>query len=397
MPFKQSYEDMACCIITATTNLYHAVCDQFKPTVQRPHFIFSHHDLQKVFRGMCLWQPNIPITGTMQKKEHALPGFPSVLSGPAASVLNIAHLWMHECMRTFSDRLCSEDESTTLVSLIAKTATTHYGIRLVDETQSDSFDDPPTVSLNLPQEPKPAAQSDLKKGHTLTEPSLLSENIFSEEERLKSHPLQPQILQHMEDIMSKLVYGPELSPMNQQHSFKCSSSYQDRDLDALLQELSALIDRKEGQKVDNYDNITTRYIVHRKRVNQLLHILRVLLIPGGHGVLIGSDRGTGRKTTIRLAAFVTGYQLMEVHPGNENKLHEILEEAGNQTRVDGVNVIILVHEGISRSVREELLAAMAHKTYPGRYTDEELRKLVSRVTAMKNSRQHLMDSLMFEK
>ncbi|XP_032390213.1 dynein heavy chain domain-containing protein 1 [Etheostoma spectabile] len=426
LELKHSGEDMACCIITATKNLIHAVCDQFQPTVQRPHFLFSHRDLQKVFKGMRLWQPNIPNTGTMLKKEYSLSVFSPDLPGPAASVLNIAHLWMHECMRTFSDRLCSEDESKTLLSLIAKTATTHYGIKLVDEIQPASLSDPPTVSnptihtlpmdtadickpkgqsldkLYLPQEPNPAGLSDPKKDYSLTEPSLLSENVCLEEKSLKRLPLPPQILQHMEHIIAKLLYGPELSmaPISQQYSFKCTSSYQDRELDVLMQELSVVIDRKEqdkGQKIENDSNITTRYIVHRQRVSQLLHILRVLLIHGGHGVLIGSERGTGRKTTVRLAAYVTGYQLMEVHPGNENQLHEILKEAGNKTRVDGVNVIILVHEEISQSVREELLVVMSHGTYTGLYTDEELRKLVSRVTAVKNSRRYRMDGCIFEK
>lgn len=421
---QQSIEDMACCIITATKSLYHAVCDQFQPTLQRPHFIFSHHDLQKVFWGMRLWQPNIQNTGTFQKKANVLPEFCPALSRPAASVLKIAHLWMHECMRTFSDRLCSEDESKTLVSLIAKTATTHYGIRSFDEIQPAGADDPPTftstafqtlptdtagtcksigqsVETLLPQEPKPADQSDLMKGCASTESSLLSENNHSEKASLKTHPLQPQILQHMEGILPKLVYGPVLSEtvksLNQQYNFQCSFSYQDQNLDVLLQDMCELIDSKEEDKVHNDYSITTKCIVHRQRVCQLLHILRALLIPGGHGLLMSSDRGAGRKTTVRLAACVMGCQLMEVHPGNENKLHEILKEAGNQTRVDGVNVIILVHEGISQTVREKLLVAMAHRSYPGLYTDEELRNLVSRVTAVKNSRRYLMDSWMFKK
>ncbi|XP_070683759.1 dynein heavy chain domain-containing protein 1 [Pempheris klunzingeri] len=428
MPLKESGEDMACCIITATKSLYHAVRDQFQPTVQRPHFIFSHRDIQKVFCGMYLWQPNIPNTGTVLKKENSLPGFPPVLSGPTALVFDIVRLWMHECMRTFSDRLCSEDESKTLVSLIAKAATIHYGTALVDETQPVNLDDPPTVTShaihqlrtdtpgtckpigqsldtqNLLQEAKPAGQSAPKTDHTLSEPSFPSENNRSKEASLKTHPVQPLILQHMEIIMAKLTYGPDLSEalnaMSQQHNFKCSGFYQGQDVDVLQQDLCALIDRKEEDKrhgVDNDYSITTRCFVHRQRVSQLLHILRALLIPGGHGVLIGSDRGTGRKTTVRLAAYVTGYQLMEVHPGNEYKLHEILKEAGDQTRVDGVNVIILVHEEISQSVRERLLVAMDHKTCPGLYSDEELRNLVSRVTSLKDSRRYLMDSWMFEK
>ncbi|XP_056223855.1 dynein heavy chain domain-containing protein 1 [Seriola aureovittata] len=422
MPLKQSSEDVACCIITATKNLYDAVCEQFQTTVHRPYFMFSHHDLQKVFQGMYLWQPNIP--NAMQKKDYAIPFLP----GPAATLFNIAHLWMHECMRTFSDRLRSEDESKTLASLIVKVSATHYGIRLVDRPHPDSMDVPPTVTnlpihtlptntagtckqigenpetLSPPQELKPADRSDLKKDCTLTEPSLLSENTCSEEAGLKTHPLQPQILQHMEDIIPTVAYGPELSvalnSIDQQHNFKCSSSYKAQDLDALLQNLSALMDRKKGDlqhETDNNYNITSRYIVHRQRVSQLLHILRALLIPGGHGVLISSDRGTGRRSNVRLAAYLTGYQLMEVHSGNENKLHEILKEAGNRTRGDGGNIIILVHEDISRSVREELLVAMAHRTYPALHTEEELRNLVSRVTAVKNSRRYLMDSWMFDK
>lgn len=414
---QHSIENMACSIVTATKTLYHAVCEQFQHTQQRPHFIFSHHDLQKVFWGMYLWQPSNQNKETLQKKENLPPAFCPVLLKPASSFLNIIHLWIHECMRTFGDRLCTKDESKTLVSLIAKTATIHFGIRLFDEIQHASKDDPvivkktaihtvPTDSenfckrecqdigiLNLPQEPKPA---DLVKESVLTEFSLLSENSHSEEANLKSHILHPQIFQHMECIMAKLVYGPGLF-LNQKQNLRCNFAYQAQDLNLLLQELREFIDIKEDDKADKYCNITTKCIIHRQRVSQLMHILRVLLIPGGHGVLIGSDKGTGRKTTVRLAAYVTGYALMEVHPGNENELYEILEKAGNQTRVDGVNVVILVHEEISQSVRGELLVAMAQRTYPELYTDGNARDLHSRLTAVINSTRYLNDCRMFEK
>lgn len=416
MSFIKNVEDLTCCIITATTDLYHTVGEKFQPTVQRPFVMFSHHDLQKVFRGMRLWQPNVPFTMTVQKKKQAVSSLPSVLTGPTSAVFNIAHLWMHECMRTFSDRLCSEDESTTLQSLIATIAATHYGIRLVDEptitslsVQTLPMDTAGTCkpveqnpdAINLIQEPKPAGQSDQQQDFTLTDLSFLSENNLLEEASLKPHPLQPQIAQHMEDVIAELVYCPELTEaLNQQHNFKCTSSYQQRDLDILVQQVSALMERKEddkGQKGDEAPKITSKYFVHRQRMCQLLHILRALCIPGGHGVLIGSDRGTGRKTSVRLAAHITGYQLMEVHPGNETNLHNILKEAGNQTRADGVNVIILVHEEISLPVREEILVAMAHSIYPGVHTEEELRNLVSRVTTVKNSKRYLMDTWTFEK
>ncbi|XP_068177150.1 dynein heavy chain domain-containing protein 1 [Antennarius striatus] len=332
---EQNIEDVVCSIITGTKRLYDAVQSQFQPTEQKPHSIFSHHDIQKVFWGMYLWRPKPPNYGTMQEMETLLTHY------PAASFANIVHLWMHECLRTFGDRLSSGVESRALVSLISNTATTHYGTRLVDELQPVRVEDPP------------------------------------------------------------LVYGPDaseiLSSMNQQHPGG-DFSYRPQSLDSLLEALRTLMDRKqEDDKGPNGNSLMTGCVLHRQRLNQLLRVLRALAIPGGHGVLIGSDKGTGRKTTVRLAAYATGYQLMEVHPENENELHEILKEAGNRVRADGVHVIVLVHEGISRPVREEVLVAMARGKYPGFHTDEELRKLVSRVTDEKASRRYRMDTWMFEK
>ncbi|XP_071386131.1 dynein heavy chain domain-containing protein 1 [Centroberyx affinis] len=432
IPFVPSYADMACCIIAATQSLYHAVCEQFQPTVQRPHFMFSHHDLQKVFQGMCLWQPDNSNTQPLQKNaspikvlsKSALTCLLPAMPGPAASVLNIASLWMHECLRTFSDRLCSEDESKILVSLIAKISTTYYGSRLVDEPQPVSVEGPPTatspitstlptetpdtlksttLSPSPPKEPKPIGRSDWKRGHKLTEPSLQAETNDSEEPSLDMLLLPLQLLQNMEETMDKIAFGPELSEpvnsMDQQHYFNFSS-YQEQDLDLLVRQLSTTVNRKEEDKEHKFDDnhsITSSYILHRQRVHQLLHILRALLIPGGHGVLFGSVRGTGRKSTVRLAAYLMGYQLMEVHPGNENELHEILKEAGSQTRVNGAHVIILAHEEISQSVREELLVAMAHRTSRGLYSHEELTDLVPRVNTVKNLRRSHMDEQMLEK
>ncbi|XP_041837721.1 dynein heavy chain domain-containing protein 1 isoform X2 [Melanotaenia boesemani] len=426
MPLNYNSEDMSKCVITATKDLYHAVCGQFQPTALRPHFRFSYHDLQKVFLGMFLSQSDISTTETMHKNQKLQSNPFLALSGPPASVINIIHLWMHECMRTFSDRLCTEDERKTFLSLLVKTATTHFESKLVDNTYLDTFDDPSTVRNqvvhilpvnktsicqtkvqnvelnNLTEEPKPIGPSDLsQKGHALTESSLESETSSSEDG--KTHPLQPTILQLLEDLMAKLVYGPEsfetLNSLNQLHKNKSGCCYQEQNLDALLLELCALLDRKEEDKTKRVDSlfaITNRYFVHREAVSQLLHILRALFIPGGHGVLIGSDRGTGRKTTVRLAAYLTGFQLMEVCSDNENKLHEILKEAGNRAIVDGVNVIILVHEEVSPPVREELLVAMAQRAYPALFTEDELQKLVSTVTAVKHSRRYLMDKWMSE-
>lgn len=383
VPRIQDVKNTVRSIITATTSLFHDVCDRFQPSLQSPHVIFSHHDLQKVFQGMCLWQPNI---STMKIKTQQ--NVPAVLLEPGGTLLNIVHLWMHECMRTFSDRLSSEEDDKTLQSLIARVATTHYKLGQLDGPLFPQTMDPTYTSksqclnpdlLNSAKEPKVAGQRRVKR---VNEPA--------------------QLLLYFEDVIPKLVYGPgftdALKSVCQQHIFKASSGYQEQDLDSLFQQLSALVDHEQEDKdIDTENSVTSKYIIHRQRLRQLLHILRVLVTPGGHGVLMASDRGTGRKTTVRLAAYVTGFQVMEICAGNEKMLHEMLKEVGNQTRSRGVHVIILVHENVSSSVRDELLVAMAHRRYPGIYSEEELRNLVSRGTAVKASRRYQMDCWMFEK
>lgn len=400
IPLKQSTEDIAFCIITATKNLYNAICAIFQPTQQRPHFVFSHHDLQKVFGGLQLLQPNTQYPWTVHNEENMIFCFSSFLSKPGAALLDIVHLWMHECMRTFSDRLCSEDEHQTLVSLITKTATTHYKSRLLDGIQHDEAPAESHAIITPPMDGSgtPELIKQCVEHNSLIESPPLYDT--SKDARQRAQLLQDQFNQHIESIMEKLVFGPDFSKVrtsaHQQHSCRLDLPYKNHnDLSVLQQELCAFIQSKEVGRTNELTNITTKCFLHRQRVIQLMHILRALLIPDGHGVLLASQQDTGRKTTVRLAAFLTDYVLMEVHPGNEDKLQDILKEARNRTRAHEGNVIILVHEGISQTVREELLVAMAHRTYPGLYAEEHMTNLLSRLTAGKNSKRYLMDNWSF--
>ncbi|XP_070987103.1 dynein heavy chain domain-containing protein 1 [Oncorhynchus clarkii lewisi] len=518
-PCMPRYMDMARCIITATLDLYYAVCEQFQPNVHRPHFLFSMHDLQKVFHGICLWAPRNSNRQSLQKKislrvlhsSSALPCFAPATLGPAANMLNIARLWMHECLRTFGDRLCSEDEGQALVSLMAKVSERHYSSRMTVKPQTARAEDtpcaastrpsthipPPTptdyqksshqrpstpkkpamsplpmkaethteqeeqaefsdrvrssdssswgsseddlfgdiypkkqendkkkhvkkplkkdVSLfqptqlissshqaldpSPPKGPKPVNQSDWKRSHKLCEQT-------PQTEPSPPRALVPlQLLQDMETTIQHVVFSVELleplPSMSQQHNFKRNSAYLERDLGLLVQQLAFTVKSKEEEEEEEFDDnyrSTSSYTVHRQRVCQLVHVLRALLIPGGHGALFGAVRGTGRKTTVRLAAYLTGYQLIEVHPGNESQLREMLREAGGHAGVHGGNVVILVHEETSQAARDELMVVMADGTFPGLYSDEELKNLVLRINALiKNSRNRLRDDQALEK
>ncbi|XP_077380581.1 dynein heavy chain domain-containing protein 1 isoform X2 [Festucalex cinctus] len=381
VPFIPSVVDMVHCIINATENLYDDVCNNFQPTRPRPHFLFSHHDLKKVFEGMCLWQPVFPKTETLDPKVKSKSS--PVPQEPLVMELNIVHLWIHECMRTFGDRISSEDEMTKLQSLITKTATAHFKVQLRDESNLDALFPPSSTRLIV--QLGPAA--------TCTPRSPVQEPNSAASTELNVPRLQAKFLQHLLEVTTKLTYGPALVG-NRFPIFK-NCSYQPQDLSVLIQQLLAHIDMKDNEKQDVNSHFPFKYSVHKQRMCQMLRIFRALLIPGGHGLLMASGSGTGRKTTVRLAAYISGCHLMEVHAGNESELHTILKIAGNRTRVYEINTVILVHENISPSVREELLVAL--RSYPGLYTDQELAKLVSRVTAVYKTKRFLLDSWIFDK
>ncbi|XP_048121288.1 dynein heavy chain domain-containing protein 1 [Alosa alosa] len=499
--------DMARCIISATLNLYQAMCKNFCPQTNRSLIFFSVHDLQKVFQGMFLWSLRATTQQVTQKMcslpavlpPSALPLFPPAVLGPTANVLNIARLWMHECLRTFRDRLGSEEDIQTFIKLLAEVSEGHFGKRLAVEPLTDKQDTSRSACPSPHAGSVRANSTDLKQkqtvdGNTLIKAlnkSQLSEKVHCKEKSLfsssdsssgsdedicgetpmksntkitpkrrryvergnktddlegvqlntkfgavvtilkspmlkklhkKSQQAKEQVyyspwatavdsvppLQFLKDMGATIpsaVFCPELSePLNsvsQQNNFKRNSVYQERDLDLLAQQLALTVKgREQEEETEGNDQwkCTASYAVYKARVRQLSHILRVLLIPGGHGALFCTAKGTGRKTTVRLAALLSGYKLMEVHERNEDKFREMLRDAGSLTGMLGIKIILLVHENINQAIRDELLMVMASGTVPDLYSEEDQKELIQRIiTSGNSSRNRLSDDQALDK
>ncbi|XP_036393632.1 dynein heavy chain domain-containing protein 1 [Megalops cyprinoides] len=517
LPSLPQHADMAGCIIAATFDLYRAVRAKFPPRPDRPHFLYSAHDLRKVFQGVCMWRPWRGNSRGIRRDSHAPSGLPACAPATLSSVtsvLNIALLWMHECLHTFGDRLCAEEESQALLTLLSQVAEGNFGSRLCsrplmdrgedesrtarsaaatarslkeserhstapvsregmergqsgaqstvltlgveseDHTEggglgesshggscsdssvwdSTSDEDPlsdvpseehdkdaltqreeevelhtPELTESLsspdsvsdttrtpsalwpspPKEAKPAEKPERKRSGRLAAQlpqCTSSEPTVQAEERTASTTTPLHVLQNMKATLCDVVFSPDLSePIR---SLGCNPRYQKQDLRVLVQELASTM--KRGERAQEADSFTRGYGVHRQGVRQLAHVLRALLIPGGHGALFGAGKGTGRKTTLRLAANLMGYRLLEVHSGNEQTVWEVLKEEAAQAGVQGGNLVVLVHESTSQAVREELVVAMANRTYPGLYSAKEWKTVIQRINALvKNSSKHV--------
>ncbi|XP_067287609.1 dynein heavy chain domain-containing protein 1 [Pseudorasbora parva] len=447
----QIVEDIANCIITSTLDAYLSVRECFAGASHSSNVIFTLHDMHKVFQGMYLWRPRLDVK---QAEKYI---FPSVLE------LNIARLWMHECLRTFGDRLASQEACQKCISIIAEVSEKNFGSRWSTGSQI------PSADISSPTE-----QSSVSNTHDVNQqldstPSQLEENVnlllemaevqtessesyvvegnsslyspridedgssyskdevkdigHVESEPGKSEPASEssscsfqmlfssgninqkpaarevflQLLQKTTSSIQNVVFSPEfceaLNNINTTHNFKRNCVYQERDVDMLMDQLyHTLKSREENRKEKSDDTYNSpKWAVHHQNIHQLVHIIRAFLIPGGHGALFGATKKTGRKTTVRLAAALTGYQLIEVHPGNETKLWEMMKEVWIRIGVAG-HLVLLVHEDTSQAVKDELLVMMANGIFPGLFSDQELKNVKLKMkTWMKNTHDQALE------
>lgn len=510
-------KNVSACIISATLDLYHLVQEKFPCNMERPYLMFSPCDLQKVFQGMCLWgpqrstrQPTSSTHTSISQSSFYLHTFMMASHGPLADLLSVVRLWMHECLRTFGDRLCSEEEKKLLMSLIVqvsevtfgeqelsqhpvgKLATepstvcsgpvlekahlkksphssgkyrntqeeewisssseiehedTHdnskvfpgeetnfssrvscflnkeelqsekfsksfendvsqgikeemmkdmkaknLGLQLNFGPMSDDMSDPSVLWPSPPKQTKPLDKSDWKRSFKLVaqcpQKSVLNPvTVTTQNPTLCLVPLD--LLRCMKITVQDAVFSPKLSGQvhsSAQQNFKYNSAYLERDPGILVQQLRGIMKLRVGMELTEPGISCHSYAMFGQRLHQLAHVLRALLIPGGHGALFAAAKGTGRRTNVRIAAQLTGCRLQEVHADNEAMLHQLLKEAATWSGLHGSNVVLLVHDDVSQPIRDEILLAMANGSFPDLHSNKELKNTIKKINAkIKNS------------
>ena len=89
-------------VVNASVELYIRVCRELLPIPSKPHYTFNLRDLSKVVQGI------------LQLK-------PSSMAGPV-----IVRLWIHECLRTFHDRLVNEEDRLWFTKLLVELLSRHF-------------------------------------------------------------------------------------------------------------------------------------------------------------------------------------------------------------------------------------------------------------------------------
>ncbi|CEG43665.1 axonemal dynein heavy chain [Plasmopara halstedii] len=104
--FAHSLKQLGKAVVNATIDIYNSISQVLLPTPAKSHYTFNLRDLSKVFQGIAQASSD-----TIQ--DHNA----------------FVRLWMHECLRVFSDRLIDEKDRLWFAENVEKTAHSYFELQ----------------------------------------------------------------------------------------------------------------------------------------------------------------------------------------------------------------------------------------------------------------------------
>lgn len=96
--------------VTATIEVYGKISEELLPTPAKFHYTFNLRDISKVFQGILMIKPR-----------------------KCSSQEVFTRLWVHECLRIFSDRLINEEDQAWFQKLMVELCSRHMKLALTHE------------------------------------------------------------------------------------------------------------------------------------------------------------------------------------------------------------------------------------------------------------------------
>uniref|UniRef100_H2ZUY2 AAA+ ATPase domain-containing protein n=1 Tax=Latimeria chalumnae TaxID=7897 RepID=H2ZUY2_LATCH len=433
-------QNMLCnCIIGATVDVYNAVKENFIPSPSRPHFLFSFHEIHKVLNGLFLMAPlhSIALANTA---DDLISLSPALMSQPQSKLektallttKTIVHLWLHESLRIFCDRLLNEQEKHTFTDILAEIARNIFctaapslkvssgatdlqkeekqgeadpdaqvrasveaGSRIdsacpseTPNTQqsahSDSTNVPTDKDTGVGAETRSkSVVSDLHESSVSTESSA-SQGKYQLSRRSKLASKFKESLSYILDQnTSDPSLYPELLSLNREWLLDLifsrdmiPAAYNQR---AAKLWLNPYQEKSMGTLTHQLSRLFQDWNQRQQQkleetVQHVARIFRTLLMSRGHGILLRLGQCMGRKTLIKMVAHLAHSEVLEIKGEGvtRSEANELLKKACYEAGALGNSVVLLVHEGIGDTVMNDVLSIMAEGTYPGLYSDEEM-------------------------
>ncbi|XP_069748391.1 dynein heavy chain domain-containing protein 1 isoform X2 [Narcine bancroftii] len=195
-------------------------------------------------------------------------------------------------------------------------------------------------------------------------------------------PLLPLHLLYTEKALRDLIFckGVIRPDNRQQMNSPWWNPYSEVSYESLAQQLRQVV-----LKLNHHKGTNHQVIFFKEAVHHFARISRVLSIPGAHCALVSSTHCTGRKTLVRLAAYLSLATVFELRGQmSRPKVASIFKQASKQAGIEGRCTIIMVHSGVGQETLQELFSVMAEGRFPGLYSTAELTLLAKQFTSSSN-------------
>ncbi|KAH9582136.1 Dynein heavy chain [Trypanosoma melophagium] len=104
-PFGEDVRTKLSSVVVASIEIFHTVTKELRPTPSRPHYLFNLRDLSKVMSGL--------LNATLKT---------------TTTLVALLRLWVHEELRTFKDRLTSDEDRKWFDNQLQKQVEKHFKI-----------------------------------------------------------------------------------------------------------------------------------------------------------------------------------------------------------------------------------------------------------------------------
>ncbi|XP_051882448.1 dynein heavy chain domain-containing protein 1 [Pristis pectinata] len=208
-------------------------------------------------------------------------------------------------------------------------------------------------------------------------------------------PLLPLHLLYTGEALTDLIFskGAVRPDSRQQMSSPRWNPYREVSHENLAQQLRQVVQRQ------NLSHRTSHQIIFFKdTVRHFAHISRVLSTPRAHCALMATTHCTGRKTLVRLAAYLTMATVFELDGQmSSSEVASVFKQANRQAGIQERCTIIMVHSSVGQDTLQELFNVMAEGRFPGLYSPSELTQVAKQFAATKNLAWNLKEERVLER
>lgn len=293
--FSKEVKDMAKPLVNASIDVFNKIREGLRPRPSTPHYTFNLRDLAKVFQGL---QQVIPRVSRDQK--------------------SFTRLWIHECMRCFSDRLATEEDrrfftEEVVMEALSRVPGTH--------THEEYFESNPIIWGDF-----------MRFG--------AAERVYEEAVDFKRIP---QILDEYQDD-----YNNNLS---------------------------------SAKPEDGVPQSPLNLVFFKDHCEHLARIIRIIRQPRGNALLVGVG-GSGKRSLTRLASYVANSRVFEISVGKGYSMvefHDFLLELYTAAGVRCQSSVFMVSDNqiVHEAMLEDINNMLNSGEVPSLFTPEEREKRVN--------------------